>query len=389
MQRKRAVLLFVTESSGFRVGSIAKGLLDECHRCSINLMWREFESVCKRGPSIEPPDFLVFWGKPEKLERIFEMLPPSVPVASVIGGTMELPVVTVMPDPRVITDTVAGHLVEQGVRHFVYVGPRENPAGRIRGKLFESALRKLHRDIDYRSFNCSFEERFWGGDTRRGRSLIRILSKCGRPLGLFAFNDQTAVSCMECIAEAGLSVPREVAVVGVDDHPLYTKMFSPLTSVAIDFEEIGRRAARILFERPDEVRSRKAVHVFVEGSLVVRDSSRVRLAADPVVSAAVAYLREHFAEPIALADLARKCGVSRSALSARFNEALGEAPIQHLIRMRIEHARNLLTEGRLTVSEVAHHVGFEDQAYFTRAFKKHTGTTPSAFRGKEASATKK
>ena len=382
MRSRRSILLFVTEASGFRVGSIAKGLLDECHRRNINLLWREFDSAWKSGRFAEVPDYLVFWGKPGKLESILHELPRSVPVVSVIGGTMGLPVVTVMPDPRGIAESVAEHLLEQGLRRFVYVGPLENPAGRLRGELFENALRARAADVEVYSFACSFEERFWGGDTRRGRSFLRLVSKCGLPAGVFAFNDQTAVSCMECLIEAGLAVPREIAVAGVDDHPLYTKMYSPLTSVAIDFEEIGRRAARILCEETDRAVRRKTAHVFVGGRLVIRDSSRVRLAGDPVVLKAVEFLHAHFAEPITIADLAQRCGISRSGLSARFSRALGEAPIRHLIRLRLDRAMDLLAEGRLTVSEIAYRTGFEDQAYFTRAFKKHTGLTPSGYREK-------
>lgn len=382
MSRPR--VLFVTESSGLRPGIIAKGLLEECHRLNMELRWREYDSLwAEDGELAETFDALVFWGKRTKLQEVLNAALPSLPIVSVISSTADLPVPTIIPDPLQISTQIADHLLAQGLKHFFFVGASENPAAVSRAELFHKTLVNRGKGVHYTFFDCPWDELFWGADSQSGRRFIRMLQDSPRPFGTFAVNDQTAVSCIECIREAGLSIPREAAVVGVDNHPLYTTMLVPLTSVSIDFVQIGRTAIRALeeqFHRTERSRRRRRKHYFVDAELIVRDSSQVGLQRDQKILEAIRYLESNCQHPLSLPDLACRFGMSRSGFVNRFHKATGSPPIDFLINVRMRKAKILLTESRMTIREIASRVGFEDQAYFCRAFKRRFKTTPTSFR---------
>ncbi|MEQ8307270.1 MAG: AraC family transcriptional regulator [Hoeflea sp.] len=93
----------------------------------------------------------------------------------------------------------------------------------------------------------------------------------------------------------------------------------------------------------------------------------------------VDYVDANLAGPISLEDLAAEAGLSRYHFNRAFKADMGESPYQYVLRRRIEHARLLLEERRLSLGEVAAAVGFRDASYFQRAFKARTGMNPSEF----------
>ncbi len=97
---------------------------------------------------------------------------------------------------------------------------------------------------------------------------------------------------------------------------------------------------------------------------------------------AMAYIHEHFAEPIGREDVAQYVGVSEGYLSRCFTQETGLSLIHYLTRYRIQQAKHLLSAGVLPITEIALKVGFSDGNYFSRAFRKETGVSPLAYRRK-------
>jgi signal transduction histidine kinase/AraC-like DNA-binding protein len=95
----------------------------------------------------------------------------------------------------------------------------------------------------------------------------------------------------------------------------------------------------------------------------------------------VAYLRQNCADEfLSRAVIAAHVAVSESYLTRTFRRDLGIAPWEYLTRYRIEQAKALLRVTNLTVTEIAHQVGYNDSAYFSRVFHQETGRSPLAFR---------
>ncbi len=77
---------------------------------------------------------------------------------------------------------------------------------------------------------------------------------------------------------------------------------------------------------------------------------------------------------------ARSCAMSRSRFYAAFRTVMGVTPLQYVTRSRVLHAQYLLRNTDLSVSEIAHTVGYPDELYFSRLFRKHTGVSPRGYR---------
>jgi AraC-like DNA-binding protein len=100
---------------------------------------------------------------------------------------------------------------------------------------------------------------------------------------------------------------------------------------------------------------------------------------DPLTSKALQLLHKSPAEHWTVARLAKQSGASRSALSARFTEIVGVAPMAYLTQWRMRLAQKLLSRTELTLRDISTRVGFESESAFHRAFKKEVGDSPAAF----------
>ncbi|MCE5170913.1 AraC family transcriptional regulator [Paenibacillus profundus] len=100
------------------------------------------------------------------------------------------------------------------------------------------------------------------------------------------------------------------------------------------------------------------------------------------VSQAVRYMQDHYEELITLDSLADKLNCSVGHLGKLFKSEINYSPIQYLTQIRIKEAKELLLASDATLEEIAIRVGYPDKYYFSRIFKKHTGTSPIQFRNR-------
>lgn len=101
---------------------------------------------------------------------------------------------------------------------------------------------------------------------------------------------------------------------------------------------------------------------------------------------AIKYIQFNYSHDISIDDVAKSVGVSRSHLYRVFMLNVGKSPIDYLTEYRINEACKLLRAGNLSVAEVAISVGFFDQFYFSRVFKRAKGVPPSKYLAAQAEA---
>lgn len=109
---------------------------------------------------------------------------------------------------------------------------------------------------------------------------------------------------------------------------------------------------------------------------------RLRGEAQRLTRQAMAYIHEHYREPVSREDIARHIGVSEGYLSRCFTQETGLSLIQYLTRYRVQQARQLLTSTDMTITEIALEVGFSDSNYFSRVFRREVGVAPLTYRRK-------
>jgi len=109
--------------------------------------------------------------------------------------------------------------------------------------------------------------------------------------------------------------------------------------------------------------------VVSQGSLAASGGYYISCAGDVII-----------AQPTTLDDLAQLAGYTPQHLNRTFRRELGVTPLQHLTKLRMEHAAALLAEGKLTVKAIASAVACEDPYYFSRQFRQHFGRSPVQYR---------
>ena len=99
------------------------------------------------------------------------------------------------------------------------------------------------------------------------------------------------------------------------------------------------------------------------------------------VEHALEYIHRNIARPdTSLEEVAAAAGLSIHHFGRVFGEAMQKSPMAYLREIRIEHAKNLMRDTRLRISEIAHEAGFSDPLHFSRVFRRATGQSPSEFR---------
>lgn len=98
------------------------------------------------------------------------------------------------------------------------------------------------------------------------------------------------------------------------------------------------------------------------------------------IEKAIAYINLHYADALALDDVARRFFMSRSQFTRSFRLRTGQSFLEYLNTRRIEQARKLLNETDWTAAMITRYVGFSSPAYFHRLFLRETGMTPMKFR---------
>ncbi|MDD5706143.1 MAG: substrate-binding domain-containing protein, partial [Kiritimatiellae bacterium] len=299
--------------------------------------------------------------------------------APVVGALVPEPNSSAILDNGAIGALAARHFLERGFVSLAFVGSAGQLWSQERERAFEDAWRKavagrhdasFHR-IDLTRSKAVSRTLNWGPVQSR---LATWLATLPRPVGILACRDLMAVEVLQACRDQGRRVPEDVAIVGVDNDDLLCDLADPpLSSVSVPWEQIGyHMAARLDRLMRGDPAVRRLPHVG-PGQLVVRRSSDVYAVADEAVVRACRFIRENAEDTIGVADVARAASVSRRGLERRFRQELGRSPFAEILRMRIEHAFELLRVTPLSLAAIAGRTGFATTQYLSAVFIAELG----------------
>jgi AraC-like DNA-binding protein len=103
-----------------------------------------------------------------------------------------------------------------------------------------------------------------------------------------------------------------------------------------------------------------------------------------LISISVNFIHNNFERDISLGDIAKFVFLSPSYFTRAFKEETGMSPINYLLKIRIERAKELLADTSIKISDIALNVGFSNQQRFNEMFKKYAGVTPLQYRKQHA-----
>jgi len=287
-------------------------------------------------------------------------------------------------DSEAIAKMGAMHLHETGLRRFAFCGFANCRWSDIREKAFiHFALERGYPASAHHIALSNWVQRpHWIQNWQHEQPImVRWLRSLPKPVGLMACNDVCGREVLQACTIAGLRVPEEVAVVGVDNDEMMCELsHPPLSSVALDLEKAGYEAAQLLNDLMND-RSAAARGVRVGPTHVaVRRSSDTVAQDDALVAGALHFIREHAGRAISVGDISDEIKVSRRTLERRFFSATGRTLLYEIMRCRLQRAKLILLETNLPCHKVAVEAGFGSLKTFNRCFGSQEGTTPQNFR---------
>lgn len=303
----------------------------------------------------------------------------GLPVVDVLGLVPEARIPLVHVDDAQIARLAAEHLRERGFRHFAYYGLSHENWSVLRRDAFRRWLGPFGKTLAvYDQPRHDRSPKSWED---RENALARWILGLPKPVGVMVCSDQRGQAFLEACRRAGVAVPDEVAVVGVDnDEALCEIANPPLSSVWPAHYQVGYEAAALLDRLMGGESSPAAPILIAPRGVKARLSSDVLAIEDRNLARALKIIRERACAGLDVDDAAEAAGLSRSVLQRRFRDVLDRTVHEEILHVRLKRARELLTETNLPLAEIAEQSGFKHQEYLGAVLRRELGKTPAQLR---------
>ncbi len=213
------------------------------------------------------------------------------------------------------------------------------------------------------------------------RYMAKWLRSLPTPIGILACNDDRGQHVSESCKFSGLSVPDEVAIIGVDDDTILCELCDPpLSSIAMNTEEAGYMSAQLLNSLMNGVKMRGQEIVVWATRVVKRQSTDVLAIDDDNGANAIRFIRRNAKNRIHVDDIIAQTSLSRRNLEIQFRKYLHHTIHQELYHTRIDLMRQMVAEKDLPISEITSSFTFTDIAHVSRFFKRETGISMKSYR---------
>lgn len=290
--------------------------------------------------------------------------------------------------PRVLNDNeeigqlAAEHFLKRGFKHFAFFSWPSVEVNALREESFRRALDAA--DIPAENIYAIQQPdaevlRDWSAHEA---AILTQLNRLPRPLAVFTGQDNLGATLIEVCIRNGIHVPEEISVLGVDNIEFLCDCLAvPLSSIDTRLEELGYLAAQQLQRLLDgEIGPDEAPLILPSGHVINRRSTEVLAVPHPGVSEALRMMRAEFGTAMTLDHVCEQVGMSKRGLEKAFRKHLQRSPAAELRRIRIDHAKRMLTESNLKIEAIARECGYCNSSNLSLAFQRDTKLSPRAYR---------
>lgn len=367
----RVALLIATDRDWGR--NLIRGVLSFCAN---DIAWDIWVKPNRTATSMIPTDWngdgiIAHVRNPELGRQLTES---GLPVVSVSDNPIEgFSAPCVRTDDPASTRLAAEHFIERGFRQLAFIGSCRRPTPIQYAETFQQT-------VEAQGLTCHRFPGNPGGPNFQAR-LTGWLKNLPKPIGLLTTGQNLGSQVIENCRHNGIIVPHDIAVLSANYDELMCLTSHPaLSGIISPTRQIGYKAAELLQQMMD---GKHIPHetIFIPPVGLKAHLSTDTLAIDDLQMAQVIeFIREHAFEPITLDDILRAVPMAKRTLDRRFQKAFGRTPTEEIKRMRINKARQLLTETDIPMQLIAERCGYATYNYLTHIFKRTTGKSPSEYR---------
>ena len=289
--------------------------------------------------------------------------------------------------PRFIVDNESAvklaveHFTNRGFYNFAYCGYKNCWWAEERGRIFKKMMAEAGFEVSIH-YEANIQKE--GFLREKQKILVNWLRSLPKHVGLLAGNDQIGQEVAEMCKIAGIRVPDEIAILGVDNDELICELTDPpMSSVALAAKEAGHQVACQL-DKMMQGKEISAQEIIVKPTYVVsRQSTNIIATEDKLVAEAIQFINVNYTRLIQVSDVISELAVSRRCLEQKFKKVVGRSIHEEIIRVRIEQIAKLLVETDLPIHQIAAKFGYTSlDNHMSRCFRAEKKMTPQAYRKK-------
>ena len=284
----------------------------------------------------------------------------------------------VIADNDMIGELAARYLLALELAHYAFVGWR-------RRRYWSEARQKAFiRSVHAYGGQCSLFSCPEATSANRRRELMTTwLKSLPRPCGIFAVHDPIGEDVLNAVDVAGFKVPDDFAVIGVDNDPIVCERTRPpLSSISIDFRQVGYMCAELLAERIDNPSLTATIRTYKPGMVVRRLSTRRFAHGDSRVMRGLEFIHRNACRlgGTSVDMVAAEMGLSRRMAEKVFRGQTGCSIHDEIVNVRLSEVERLLSNPRQDISAIANLCGWASDSVLRTAFRKRYGVSMREWR---------
>ncbi|QJW89998.1 DNA-binding transcriptional regulator [Spirosoma taeanense] len=272
----------------------------------------------------------------------------------------------------------ATYFLQKGYAHFAFYGFNTFVWSRERAQGYEETLKQHGHTVYYFEHEKARSGELW---YYKPSSLSQWLKSLPKPIALMACDDDQGQHITEACKLAGIRIPEEVAVLGVDNDDIICNISDPaLSSISLAAVQGGYQAAALLDQLMSS-RSLTGPSIVVRPIQVIeRASTDMFATSDPAIQQALRYIHQHIDQNLSVTQVLAQVALSRRAFEIRFHAITGLPVYQYILRLRMDKFARQLLETDKSIYELAIECGFPDTKNLARQFRDVKGCSPNEYR---------
>ena len=275
----------------------------------------------------------------------------------------------------------ARFFIDRGFRNYGFFGFNDVCWSDERCDGFRQEVEAAGFGDSFYAYRMQDIDMLWYYQRNRLREWLQMIPK---PIAIMACDDNQGANLVEACHSAGIKIPSEVSVMGVDnDESLCSLGSTTLSSVQVDIETGGKQAGELI-ERMLADRTTEDGDIVLQPVKIVERMSTAAFATDDrQIQRAILYIHKNALKKISVGDVMAETALSRRLLERRFKAVTGKTLYEYITELKLRYFADQLQETDLQVMEIALSMGETDTKSISRRFKQIYGCTPVEWREKQ------
>ena len=272
----------------------------------------------------------------------------------------------------------ARFFIDRGFRNYGFFGFNDVCWSDERCDGFRQEVEAAGFGDSFYAYRMQDIDMLWYYQRNRLREWLQMIPK---PIAIMACDDNQGANLVEACHSAGIKIPSEVSVMGVDnDESLCSLGSTTLTSIQVDIEEGGRQAAALVERLVEDPHAPVRDIVLKPVKIVGRLSTAAFATTDQQILRALLFIHRNVRKKISVRDVMAEAALSRRLLERRFKDITGKTLYEYITDQKLKCFAEQLQDTDDQVMSIALSLGENDTKSISRRFKQLYGCTPLQWR---------